>query len=47
MEAGGSTVVAVHALQANSPSADEIADGNPLVYHNRTWHRLDESSRIA
>jgi flavin reductase (DIM6/NTAB) family NADH-FMN oxidoreductase RutF len=47
MEAGGSTVIAVHALQAKSPAIDAIADESPLVYHNRTWHRLDEKSRIA
>jgi flavin reductase (DIM6/NTAB) family NADH-FMN oxidoreductase RutF len=43
MEAGGSTVVAVHALQASLPPA---ADPSPLVYHNRTWHRLGEHSAI-
>lgn len=48
MEAGGSTVVAVHALQsfvARDPSPGEA--GNALVYHNRTWHRLGEASRIS
>lgn len=44
MEAGGSTVVAVHALEAS------LADGEgatePLVYHDRTWHRLGAHSRI-
>lgn len=47
MEAGGSTVVAVHALQAKSPEIEAIGGESPLVYHNRTWHRLDERSRIA
>jgi Conserved protein/domain typically associated with flavoprotein oxygenases, DIM6/NTAB family len=48
MTAGSSTVVAVHALQArlHSPDADEPHDGHPLVYHNRTWHRLGDASRI-
>ncbi|MEA9986869.1 flavin reductase family protein [Subtercola sp. RTI3] len=50
MEAGGSTVVAVQALEtyapeAGDPSAD-AATAHPLVYHNRTWHRLDENSKI-
>lgn len=50
MEAGGSTVVAVQALQtkappAGDPSAD-AAEAEPLVYHNRTWHRLGEHSKI-
>ncbi|MDQ1584446.1 MAG: hypothetical protein QOF36_2500 [Microbacteriaceae bacterium] len=42
MEAGGSTVVAVHALQADIAGA-EVA---PLVYHNRTWHHIGEHSRL-
>jgi flavin reductase (DIM6/NTAB) family NADH-FMN oxidoreductase RutF len=44
MDAGNSTVIAVHALQAGvAPDSDS---SEPLVYHNRTWHRLDEHSRI-
>jgi flavin reductase (DIM6/NTAB) family NADH-FMN oxidoreductase RutF len=50
MEAGGSTVVAVQALETKAPApGDESADAklaHPLVYHNRTWHRLDENSKI-
>ncbi|WP_203585975.1 flavin reductase family protein [Subtercola lobariae] len=50
MEAGGSTVVAVQALETKAPApGDASADANlahPLVYHNRTWHRLDENSKI-
>ncbi|CAN5204868.1 flavin reductase family protein [soil metagenome] len=50
MEAGGSTVVAVQALQTSAPPADDPAadasTAHPLVYHNRTWHRLDEHSKI-
>jgi flavin reductase (DIM6/NTAB) family NADH-FMN oxidoreductase RutF len=42
MDAGGSTVVAAHALQSsierNAPSA--------LVYHDRTWHRLGDHSAL-
>lgn len=50
MEAGGSTVVAVEALEARtpppgSPEAD-AAVAQPLVYHNRTWHALGEHSKI-
>lgn len=43
MEAGDSTVIAIHALES------EHADGpttNPLVYHNRTWHALGDASRL-
>jgi flavin reductase (DIM6/NTAB) family NADH-FMN oxidoreductase RutF len=42
MEAGNSTVIAVHALQshlAEEPSA-------PLVYHNRTWHEIGEHTAL-
>jgi len=69
MEAGTSTVIAVHALESNvsqpqaaeepvrtEPAAETPApavpaftpsfDGAPLVYHNRTWHRLDANSQI-
>lgn len=42
MSAGASTIVAVHALQAGLPRAEAA----PLVYHNRTWHRLGEGSRL-
>jgi flavin reductase (DIM6/NTAB) family NADH-FMN oxidoreductase RutF len=50
MAAGGSTVLAVEALEAQSPargSAEADAEASrPLVYHNRTWHELSESSKI-
>lgn len=50
MEAGGSTVVAVEALEARTPergSPDADADhSHPLVYHNRTWHVLSEESKL-
>ncbi len=48
MEAGGSIVIAAHALQ--SDIARDVAPGetgNPLVYHNRTWHRLGDHSRVG
>ncbi len=44
MQIGNSTVVAVHALESNIP--DDAAQTQPLVYHNRTWHKLGESSKI-
>lgn len=44
MAAGGSTVIAVHALEALVAS-DENASA-PLVYHNRTWHSLGEHSTL-
>lgn len=47
MDAGASTIIAVHAVQAN---VARDVNGDPsseaLVYHNRTWHRLSEASRI-
>lgn len=43
MEAGDSTVIAIHALEA--VHADEHAAA-PLVYHNRTWHALGDASRL-
>ena len=46
MDAGGSTIFAVHALQSSlsrDPAPGEA--GNALVYHNRTWHRLGDHSR--
>lgn len=43
MLAGGSTVIAVHALEAHlSPDVEQ----DPLVYHNRRWHRLGEHSML-
>ena len=47
MDAGGSTVIAAHALQSRLER--DVAGGehgDALVYHNRTWHRLGEHSRI-
>jgi flavin reductase (DIM6/NTAB) family NADH-FMN oxidoreductase RutF len=47
MDAGGSTVIAGHAVQASI--ARDIAPGEPgnaLVHHNRTWHRLGDHSRL-
>ncbi|MGC5224439.1 flavin reductase family protein [Micromonospora sp. DT81.3] len=47
MDAGSSTVIAAHALQSHVER--DIAagtSGDPLVYHNRSWHRLGDHSRI-
>lgn len=44
MMAGGSTVYAVHALETHLE--EEAGERDALVYHNRTWHRLSEDSRI-
>lgn len=43
LDAGGSTVVVVHALESGD-ARDESA--TPLVYHRRTWHRLDDGTRL-
>ncbi|MEO5534284.1 MAG: flavin reductase family protein [Pseudolysinimonas sp.] len=43
MEAGDSTVIAVHALE--SVHAD-IQTETPLVYHNRSWHALGDASQL-
>lgn len=45
LEAGGSTVIAAHALQGETNRGPE--ESEPLVYHNRTWHRLGDHSRIG
>jgi flavin reductase (DIM6/NTAB) family NADH-FMN oxidoreductase RutF len=42
MDAGGSTIVAVHALQAHLLDEDVA----PLVYHNRAWHHIGDHSKI-
>lgn len=44
LQAGSSTLVVVHALQAGFEHDDEV---EPLVYHNRTWHRLCDASTIG
>jgi flavin reductase (DIM6/NTAB) family NADH-FMN oxidoreductase RutF len=49
-ELSGSTIIVVEALETSVPGAGEPpasgADARPLVYHNRTWHRLGEHSQI-
>lgn len=49
LEAGGSTVIVVQALDANSPELENSSTGHierPLVYHNRSWHVLGEDSKL-
>jgi flavin reductase (DIM6/NTAB) family NADH-FMN oxidoreductase RutF len=48
MDAGGSTVIAAHALQSHvARDVESDAADNALVYHNRRWHRLGEHSRVV
>ncbi|WP_127473825.1 flavin reductase family protein [Microbacterium sulfonylureivorans] len=44
LDAGSSTVIVVHALEAWH---DPEHRPQPLVYHNRTWHTLSDSSTIS
>ncbi|MET0780180.1 MAG: flavin reductase family protein [Microbacterium sp.] len=47
MDAGDSTVIAAHAVQASIERDVAPQDaGNALVHHNRTWHRLGDHSRL-
>lgn len=46
LEAGGSTVVVAHALQG-AVAREPDHEAGPLVYHNRTWHRLGAGSVIG
>lgn len=50
LDAGTATLIVVHALEASVSSDAEnreaLTDAPPLVYHNRTWHRLGPSSRM-
>lgn len=50
LAAGASTIFVVGALAASAPKAgSDEADADtarPLVYHNRTWHVLDDSSKL-
>jgi len=44
-EAGSSTVIVSQALQG-AVTREPDSEAGPLVYHNRTWHRLGEHSTI-
>lgn len=43
IDAGQATIVIVRALQAELTRSDDV---EPLVYHNRTWHRLGRQSEL-
>jgi flavin reductase (DIM6/NTAB) family NADH-FMN oxidoreductase RutF len=43
MQAGGSVVIAALALEARA----EDGSSEPLVYHDRTWHRLSQASVLS
>jgi flavin reductase (DIM6/NTAB) family NADH-FMN oxidoreductase RutF len=45
MVAGDSAVIALEALDVGLPPADKPVP-EPLVYHNRTWHRLGSYSTL-
>lgn len=48
MDAGGSTVIAAHALQHHLVrDAEPGESGDALVYHNRSWHRLGVHSALG
>lgn len=54
MDAGGSTVIVVHALESSisaeeqdEPLAMSSTAAAPLVYHSRTWHQLGDHSHIS
>ncbi len=49
MQAGDSTEVAVQVLQVDLPCENgrTAQQAPPLVYHNRTWHSLSESSVVV
>jgi flavin reductase (DIM6/NTAB) family NADH-FMN oxidoreductase RutF len=46
MMAGDSAVIAMEALEISLPVPGQSAS-EPLVYHNRTWHRLGGHSMLA
>lgn len=47
LTAGASTVFVVEALGTSASAADAPTEaGRPLVYHNRTWHALDDASML-
>ncbi|MEY4533163.1 MAG: hypothetical protein RI926_932 [Actinomycetota bacterium] len=50
LTAGNSTVFLIEALEVKTPpegSSDlDASTAHPLVYHNRTWHKLDSNSKL-
>jgi flavin reductase (DIM6/NTAB) family NADH-FMN oxidoreductase RutF len=48
LNAGGSTVIVGHALQSSIDRDVAVGEhGDALVYHNRSWHRLGDHSRLG
>lgn len=43
-ETGTATLIVAQAIQSNVTAGE--APGDALVYHNRSWHRLGEHSRV-
>jgi flavin reductase (DIM6/NTAB) family NADH-FMN oxidoreductase RutF len=50
LQAGTSTVFVLLAIESMAPAAGspeaDATNAEPLVYHNRTWHRLGDRSRV-
>lgn len=50
LKAGNSTVFLIEALESKTPEAGsaelDASSAHPLVYHNRTWHKLDSNSKL-
>ena len=48
LEAGNSVICVIHVIEASVPEQGQQVDdpSSPLVYHARTWHRLDEHSTL-
>ncbi|MGW3443880.1 flavin reductase family protein [Streptomyces sp. NPDC001076] len=47
IEAGEASIFVVHAVSAAVPEGAAEPVSAPLVYHSRSWHRLDERSKLA
>lgn len=51
LSAGTSTMFVVLAIESMAPAAGsheaEAREAEPLAYHNRTWHRLTDTSRLS
>ncbi|MEV4686173.1 flavin reductase family protein [Microbacterium sp. LWH3-1.2] len=46
VDANGSSLIVVEAIQAKGTSIDTNGEPKPLVYHNREWHVLSERSAL-
>ncbi|WP_068166677.1 flavin reductase family protein [Rhodococcus phenolicus] len=47
VRAGTSCVLIAQALEAAGPGVDGEPARTPLVYHDRTWHGLDDRSKLG